>query len=153
MITKFEILDEHSRFKNKLYLKVESLEDNINDHLLKLIYCHFYDNNNRDMNHWKGELGGWLGWFLTKKSSTKNKMSDILWSSLISNDDLDDYNEFEFVWDSFFKPSKYMKKEHNLEYQPCTKEIHKFFINLVIELFESIDNRDKEKFSDIIDKI
>lgn len=62
-----EMANDFKHFRKK----IEGISKQLIPHICICIYCELYDNDNRDFEHWKDEVNGWLKEFV--KENLKNK--------------------------------------------------------------------------------
>jgi len=142
---------EQAFSKKKFEDKATDLSVQINKHIMKCLYCRYYDTDNININHWKSEIGSWLGWFMDAELKVNAKKSKLLWNNIIDGYNYQTFEKYKRKWDWYFNNKKY--SDHSLKYQPLTEEIHDFYLKTMKELFSSIDNENENQLLDIIDNI
>lgn len=125
------------------------LESQINNHIFKILYCRYYDKENQNINHWKGELKGLLIWFFEKKLKKDVPKSNILWYTWVTGPELDSYDGFCENWGWFIEKTK---QNYNFK-ENSTHEIHDSYVDFMRKLLVHIESREYKKFVEMLEKL
>jgi len=149
-VLKSNQINEFAFPKKKFEDKALYESEKIIEHILKCLYCKYYNTGNINVNHWKSEIKGWLIWYMKHDMKISTPKSRILWKYFVTYPGYDTIDKFTYGWDLFLEEFGY---KYDFMHRPCTKIIHNNYLEIIGNLLSHIDNKNIKEFSNTIKEI